>query len=269
MRFGKRRRRGATTLQPRIPPTPGQWKALWGAPLRWLGVMLVLAVVAWAGYIGSERLQAPDAYPLRQVRIEGELRNLAEVDLQPVASPYLGINFFRADLDTLRDVLATNPWVEEVAVRRSWPDTVAIALRERVAFGYWGEQEMVDVNGQRFRPTQIRQAGPWPRLAGPDGHERSLIQTYQQVRALLDPVGLKLVRLVQDQRRAWWLTFDNGLEAYLGREQFEQRLRRLADVYPRFLAGQAERIAVVDLRYVNGFAVRWKVEPPPPAPAAG
>ena len=39
MRFGKRRRRGATTLQPRIPPTPGQWKALWGAPLRWLGVL--------------------------------------------------------------------------------------------------------------------------------------------------------------------------------------------------------------------------------------
>lgn len=38
--------------------------------LRWLGVLLVLAVVAWAGYIGSERLQAPDAYPLRQVRIE-------------------------------------------------------------------------------------------------------------------------------------------------------------------------------------------------------
>jgi cell division protein FtsQ len=41
----------------------------------------------------------------------------------------------------------------------------------------------------------------------------------------------------------------------------------LARVYPRVLAAQIDRIAVVDLRYVNGFAVRWKAERP--APTAG
>ena len=269
MRFvRKRRHRGATALrrEPR-PPRPG--KAVWGPPLRWLGVALVLAGVGWGLAVGSRKLQDPNAFPLRQVRFEGELRNLAEADLRPVANGVLGQNFFMADLDALRAALAANPWVETVKVRRWWPDIVEIELRERIAFGYWGEGEtgeMVDVQGRRFRPAVVRQSGPWPKLAGPAGHEQALIKTYGEVRALFEPVGLQLASLRQDERRAWWLTFANGLEVHVGRDRFAQRLQRLAQLYPRILADRIDRIAVVDLRYGNGFAVRWKaVEPPTPA----
>lgn len=264
MRFGHKRPRGATSLKRSPPDATGQWKAVWGPPLRWLGVALALALVGFGLQVGGQKLREPDAFPLRQVHVEGELRNLAEADFHAVAGEYLGQNFFVTNLDTLHAELVANPWIEEVSVRRWWPDTVEITLRERTAFGYWGEHEMVDVNGFRFRPTVLRQPGPWPRLAGPDGHEKALIKTYRDTRALLDPVGLKLVKLVQDDRRAWWLTFDNGLEVYVGREQFEQRLQRLAHIYPRLLAAQIDRIAVVDLRYGNGFAVRWKAERPIP-----
>jgi len=234
--------------------------------LRGLGVALVLAAVGFGLEAGIRALRDPGAFPLRQVRVEGELRNLTEADLQPLARAYLGQNFFVASLDDLRVALAADPWVEEVTVRRGWPDTVAIRLRERTAFGYWGEREaMVDVNGHRFHPGAVRQPGPWPRLIGPEGREKALIQAWREVRAQLDPVGLTLVKLAQDERRAWWLTFDGGMEVYVGRDRFKERLQRLAHVYPRILAAQADRIAVVDLRYGNGFAVRWKTAPPAPA----
>lgn len=265
MPLGRGRRRGATSLRREPAVAPGQRWAAWKPWLRGLGVMLVLATVGFGLEAGLRALREPGAFPLRQVRVEGELRNLTEVDLQPLAHAYLGQNFFVASLDELRVALAADPWVEEVAVRRGWPDTVAIRLRERTAFGYWGEHgEMVDVNGRRFRPAALRQPGPWPRLVGPEGREKALIKVWREIRAQLDPVGLTLVKLAQDERRAWWLTFDGGLEAYLGREQFKERLQRLAQVYPRVLAAQADRIAVVDLRYGNGFAVRWKAAPPTP-----
>lgn len=265
MRLGRGRRRGATSLKRKPAGASGQWWAAWKPWLRGLGVVLALTAVGFGLEAGVRALREPGAFPLRQVRVEGELRNLTEADLQPLARAYLGLNFFVANLDDLRTALAADPWVEEVAVRRGWPDTVEIRLRERVAFGYWGERgEMVDVDGRRFRPAALRQPGPWPHLAGPEGREKALINAWREVRAQLDPVGLTLVKLTQDERRAWWLTFDGGLEVYLGRERFEERLRRLARIYPRVLAAQADRIAVVDLRYGNGFAVRWKVAPPTP-----
>lgn len=271
MRFAKKRRhRGATTLKREPPKSLRPWRTVWGPPLRWFGVALVLAGVGEGLWVGSQKLQDPNAFPLREVRIDGQLRNLAKADLEPVAEKTLGQNFFMANLDTLRAALAANPWVETVAVRRWWPDIVKIELRERVPFGYWGESEgeMVDVNGRRFRPSVVRQSGPWPQLAGPAGHEKALIKTYGEIRALFEPVGLHLAQLRQDERRAWWLTFDNGLEVHVGRDQFEQRLRRLAQLYPRILSAQIDRIAVVDLRYGNGFAVRWKAMGRP-TPAAG
>ena len=261
----KRRRRGATSLKREPSSRSGEWKKTWGPPLRWLGVALVFAAAGYGARVGGQKLQEPGAFPLRQVRIEGELRNLAEPDFQSLAKTDVGQNFFVANLDDLNAALAANPWIETVSVRRWWPDTVQIKLRERIAFGHWGEHDMVDVNGVRFRPSALRQPGPWPKLSGPDGHEKILIEAYREARNLLDPLGLKLVRLAQDARRAWWLTFDNGLQVHMGREQFEQRLRRLARIYPRLLAWQIERIAVVDLRYVNGFAVRWKADRALPA----
>ena len=130
MRLTKKRHyRGATPLRREAPPGPGQWKATWGPPLRWLGVALVLAGVGWGLWVGSQKLRDPHAFPLRHVRIDGELRNLAKTDLQPVAGKVLGQNFFMADLDVLRTALAANPWIETVAVRRWWPEIVDIELR--------------------------------------------------------------------------------------------------------------------------------------------
>jgi cell division protein FtsQ len=267
MNFAKRRRRGATAIHRNPVNAWGEWQAIWRPYLRWFGLFLLFLIICYVIRVGDEKLREPGAFPLRRVHIEGELHNLSAADFHSLALGYLGQNFFFANLDALNTALAANPWIEEVSVRRWWPDTIEIQLRERDAFGYWGEFEMVDVNGVRFQPRVVRQPGPWPKLSGPAGHEQALIGTYKEIRTLLDPLSLKLVRLVQDDRRAWWLTFENGLEVYMGREQFEQRLQRLAQIYPPVLSSRVDQIAVIDMRYVNGFAVRWKAERL--APAAG
>ncbi|MDQ2697004.1 MAG: cell division protein FtsQ/DivIB, partial [Pseudomonadota bacterium] len=152
-------------------------------------------------------------------------------------------------------------------VRRVWPDSVRVRFREREAFGHWGQDgELVDVHGRRFRPARVLQATPLPRLAGPDGQERTLIRTFAEARALLATVDLQIDRLMMDERRAWWITLATGVEIRLGRAEFSRRLQRFVDVYPQALAPRMERIAAVDLRYGNGFAVRWAQPPATPRP---
>jgi len=251
----RRQRRGASR---RTPLTAEQRRLLWRRCGHGLAVVLVLAGLSYGGHWAGRRLLEPTQLPLRHVQLNGELRNLTGAELRAVVADYLGQNFLVLDIEALHAELAAQPWIEWVNVRRRWPDTLEVRLRERTLFGYWGENEMVDVNGQRFRPAQIRQSGPWPRLIGPDGHERSLIRTYRELQPLLRALDLRLEQLTLDERRAWHLQFANGVQVLLGREQFRERLQRFLAAYPRLLANRVAAVAVVDLRYTHGFAVRWK-----------
>lgn len=247
------RRRGATRRT-----SGGGWRVESGRLRRWLGAALAVLAIAFGAYAGAQRLLDPDRFPVRRVELEGGLRNLTAAELRDLAAVHLaGHGFFTLDVAALRAVLAAEPWLEWVDVRRQWPDAVIVRFRERVAFGRWGEDEMVDVNGVRFRPARVRQPGPWPQLAGPNGQEKTVLRAYREAGGLLAGVGLKVTRLVLDERRAWSLGCADGVELSLGREQFAQRLRRFVEVYPDVLAPRIDEIAAVDLRYVNGFAVRW------------
>ena len=61
-----------------------------------------------------------------------------------------------------------------------------------------------------------------------------------------------------DERRHWWLRFDDGLTLSLGREDIEYRLAQFFRVYPSLIAEAVRRPERVDMRYAHGFAVRWQ-----------
>jgi cell division protein FtsQ len=182
MLFGKKRRhRGATPLKRKTPAVRRDngkrsgdrhcagwaWRWCWPA-----------SVGLW---MGGQKLRDPGAFPLRQVHIDGELRNLAEADLQPVVSGYLGQNFFMADLDELRTALAANPWIEpsRCGAGGRIPSISNCANGSPLATGANGE--MVD----RERPAGLRRRwcvslDPGHMLAGPAGHESALIKAWRK-----------------------------------------------------------------------------------------
>ena len=48
----------------------------------------------------------------------------------------------------------------------------------------------------------------------------------------------------------------------LGRREIDERLYRFFDVVAPALANDLKRVAYVDLRYTNGFAVGWREAQP-------
>jgi cell division protein FtsQ len=53
------------------------------------------------------------------------------------------------------------------------------------------------------------------------------------------------------------LALANGSEVEIGRERTSERLQRFVDVLPRLMAGHSGGFERADLRYANGFAIRW------------
>ncbi|HHQ41672.1 MAG TPA: FtsQ-type POTRA domain-containing protein [Chromatiales bacterium] len=268
MSAAARRRRGARGAVPRGArarrAVPWRRIGAWGAAALALGALGAggAAALAW--------LRDPATLPVRHVRIEGELRHVDRAALERAAAPHARGGFLTVDLEALARAVAATPWVDRVSVRRRWPDTLVVQVREHRVVAAWAGGGAVNARGEHVDlPARALPAG-LPVLAGPDGRTAELLAAWRRWQARLAPLGLRIERLEMSAREAWRLRLAGGIEVVLGRGEPEARLARLVRAWPAALAARAARIARVDLRYTNGFAVRWRApERAEGAPARG
>lgn len=226
--------------------------------LGWAAAGVLSALAIWGGVRAWEALSNPHRFPVRQVQVGGNFRYLDPARLKSALAGVVGGSFFAVDVRAVRAAALALPWVQSAAVRREWPGTLVVRVVERVPYARWGADALVTAAGTVFRPRRIPPLPALPELHGPAGTEALVLRRYREYGALLAAAGLRLVRVDLDARRSWSLGLAGGVRLHLGRADPTQRLKRFLSVYPAAFAGRVGDIAVVDLRYTNGFAVRWK-----------
>ncbi len=219
------------------------------------GALVLALVLAGVGLV--RWTQDPDSLPMRQLQIEGSLRYLSETELQARVLPHVRGGFFNVDVVAIQRAAQELDWVDRVSVRRVWPDTVRLHVQEQLPVARWGDGALLNPRGERFDAAGREIQEPLPRLQGPEGREAALLAQYQELEQLLSTAGLTVTRLRQDPRRALELTLDSGVSMQLGRIDARQRVRRFLRAHPSLVVSREERLQHVDLRYSNGFAVRW------------
>ena len=246
-----RRIRGATRLY-QEQPEGGSSTLL--VVVRLLLVALLVGAAAW----GGQQLLDPAQFPLRTVRIESQLRHVSQATIRDSVQPYVKAGFLGVDVDAVRDGLEALPWVESASVRRAWPDRLVIRVNEQQALARWGVDALVNLRGEVFAPPQDESWGSLPLLRGPRDTNRMVAEQYMAMQGMLKPLGLVITHLTLDDRRAMSLRLDNGLQLGLGRQDTDLRMLRFVRVYPQALQPRLAAIDSIDLRYTNGFAVRWR-----------
>jgi cell division protein FtsQ len=164
--------------------------------------------------------------------------------------------------------VAALPWVESVEARKRWPDTLILRIYERQPFARWNGTRLISRQGVLFDggPAASASTASLPDLRGPDAQLPEVVGFYAEVLKAVAGTPLKIGGVALSERGSWSLDTASGAQVVLGdRQQAGKRLRRFLDVYPQVVAGHTEAFAYADLRYTNGFAVRW---PPAAAPAA-
>ncbi|MDZ7786853.1 MAG: cell division protein FtsQ/DivIB [Halofilum sp. (in: g-proteobacteria)] len=245
----------AATLPLEIMPMAhaGTWKTLIGVLTL---AMLAGGLVWWA--------RAVD-WPIEVVRIDGPVRHTDRERMKSIMARHAEAGFAAMDLTALRRELVDLPWVREASLRRVWPDTLRVEVREHEPVAVWNDDALVSDEGVVFRPAEFS-ADDLARLEGPKGQGGEMLERLRAFEQRLAPLGLKIAGLEQDARRAWRLTLGNGIVLRLGRDRVAERLARFRAVWSGVLKPRAERIAAVDLRYTNGFAVAWRDGEQPQAP---
>ena len=85
-----------------------------------------------------------------------------------------------------------------------------------------------------------------------------MARSYLQIRDQLIPRGLDVRELQVDDRGAWNLTLQNGINIRLGRRDVEDRTQLFLEVVADIVSSREAEIDFVDMRYNNGFAIGWK-----------
>lgn len=228
---------------------------------RWLPMAITLGSFALLfGLVGAgyAYLSQPGRLPLRVVQVQGEFRHLNETAIQDTAGNVIDGGFFTCNMQRLRNTVLQMPWVEDVSIRRVWPDRLVMNVTEQVPFARWGDKSLINVRAGVFSPGNIDDYAALVRLNGPEGSEQRVVAFYQAAVPATRARKLQINEIELDQRRHWWVRFDSGLTLSLGREDRDGRMSQFLRVYPRLIADPKRQPERVDMRYEHGFAVQWR-----------
>jgi cell division protein FtsQ len=267
------------TLAPRKPVARGASRMVAREPLsarlpkpsfsfiKRFGWPVLLLILGFGAYELAQRLLPYADRPIARVGVQGDLSYISQAAIQERIEPYVSASFFTVDLAGMRAELERMPWIAHAEVRRVWPDQVAIRLEEQLPIARWGDEALLNSQGQAFAPHELVNYEHLPQLSGPQRAQEQVMQQYQVISQMLRPLGFTVARLEMRERGSWFLTTGQGIEMLLGRDHVVENLRRFITIYGKVLKDQVTNIASIDLRYPNGLAVAWR-EPVAPTVVA-
>ncbi len=243
---------------------------MWNKPQLMTAVSDLLLVAAAAALVVAAAVWSArlPLFPLRELVVTQELREVRRSEVERSLSGRLRGNFFSINLEAVRQALEQLPWVRHAEVRRQWPSSIEVSIEEHVPVAFWGQAsgQLVNSFGEVFAAAMsVQPTAPMPVLVGPTGIAPEMLGYYQEAEEMLKPLGRWPRAVNVSPRLAVQIRLDDGMVVELGRQQpkaaVRQRLERFVEHYPSVLTAAKQRPAVVDMRYPNGFALRVATAP--------
>jgi len=218
-----------------------------------LPVIVVMLVVAWqyTGYLSF--------MPIKKVIIKSDYQYVKKQQIQSLLLPLMKDDFLHFKLEDAHNVMATLPGVKSVSIRRVWPSTLAITLKEHHAIANWENKALIDGGGQTFVvPSALLPKG-LPLLMGNIKQQKQMLGFLQQITSLVAPYHLAVAILVLDDHGAWHVKFTQGLWLHLGVDVPYQKLSKFLSIYADIkMRYPTKKLHYADMNYPNAVALKWQ-----------
>ena len=237
--------------------------------IKTLPVVVGVVVLAYLALM-IKNIEVSTVLPIAGVEVKGELAFMNKDEIRSIVEDNISGGFITVDLNRVREIVSQQPWIENVSLRRRWPDILEVFVEERKPIAFWNDDGYISENGLVFKPKSIDKKLNLPDLDGPDGQHNNVWKFMNVLYREMSLLNYTVTSLELDERRAWQLKIEknvglgdeetrSGISVRLGRFDTEKRLRRFVRVLPE-LAAEKEfadnNINVIDMRYPNGFAVQ-------------
>lgn len=223
------------------------------------GALLFVSAIFGLSTWGWLLMTDPATTPIESVKVSGAFRHVdAQAVSKVVAAQTQHEGFFTVDLHDVEAAVRILPWLYAASVRREWPNTLHVTVTEQQAVARWRDGGLVNPVGEVFKPEASSYPAGLPLFRGPGDSGAVLVKKYHEISKQLQGLALQIDELVLDDRRSLSLLLNQSLTVMIGRSDQQERLQRLVRFFPKVSMAAPAPIERIDLRYTNGFAVRFK-----------
>ncbi|SUO97232.1 cell division protein FtsQ/DivIB [Suttonella ornithocola] len=220
--------------------------------------LLLLSAILLAGWMTYKRLTQNAFFPLKRVVLERPLIYADPLTITDTVRSYGRADMLHIDVQALATQIDQMDWVKSVIVSKQWPDAIKVNVQERVPILRWGKGDFLDTDAVHFHLPDAPALTKLFAVEGPEGTEKSVLEMYRRINPWLREQGVELLSLTLDPRLIWHVRIAPGIDVLLGRDELNERLKKLVIVNRKILSKYGKYIASLDLRYQEGFSVRWK-----------
>ena len=198
-------------------------------------------------------------FAIEDVKISGNDQT-SEIDILQQIGLDGATSLVALDIGMARKLISEMPWVQDVAVRKVYPGTIEVNLKERKAFGIWqhgNDLSLIESTGSVIAPLRDNKFSELPLFVGRDA-ETAAAGFYEKF-AQWPEIAKQVKAYVRVAGRRWDLVLDSGITIKLPEHDLERAMQVLSTMEEGQQLLQRD-IAAVDLRLEDRTTIQLTTE---------
>ena len=217
-------------------------------------------------------------FTLKNVVIEvlnNDNPNIDKQEIQQAIKSTLNGTTLSTDLKKMVEPILDNQWIEQVVIRRVWPNTIVLRVQERRLIALWNNKFLISEFGEvtnipvsDYKEVEKKSGCYLMKIEGPKDFLSKIVARAEKTNKLLANINKKLSHLILTEQFSWEAKTTGGMTLRFGGEDLQgpmfYRLENFTKSYLSLAKKLAEKgirspeIHYVDLRYAKGFAIKTK-----------
>jgi cell division protein FtsQ len=207
--------------------------------------LLLVSFFLFVGHWVYVHLLGDPSFRVREVEVEGNRKITKETLLSLTLMEGMP-NLFSINLKEVVKRIESHPWIEQVRVRKVFPNKILIQVEERKPMAIIQLEELyyIDARGEIFSPVGDKDEYNYPYLTG---LTRTVLEKDPTGATRLITKGLELLRIVDQEKvpplediseihldkvfGIYCFTKCEGVEVKMGWEDFGEKLKRLSLIW--------------------------------------
>ncbi len=211
----------------------------------------------WSDF--SETMTSTAGFAVDNVKLAGNV-HISEIDVLQSLGLDGATSLVSLDVDEARRRVAELPWVASVEIRKIYPKTILLNIKERQPFGIWqhgSDLSLIEENGSVIAPLRDNKFANLPLFVGRDAESeaKNVIAEFADA----PQIAARVKAYVRISDRRWDLHLDNGVVVKLPEDDVADALKRLIRMENEQQLLERD-IAAVDLRLADRMSVQLTPE---------